>query len=90
MPLFEVETEAHIIITWAESEAEAKTIAMEAYPGEDIRRLNECIFGEGDLYCSAWNLLALAGIGDEQWTPQYTYWKRPEQMEDGGENLPDA
>ena len=41
MPLFEVETEAHIIITWAENEEEAKTIAVEAYPGEDIRRLTK-------------------------------------------------
>jgi len=51
--------------------------------------MNDCLFGEGDLYCSAWNLLALAGIGNADWTPQYTYWRRPEQMEDGGENLPE-
>ncbi len=57
--------------------------------GERIQRMNDCLFGEGDLYCSAWNLLALAGIGNTEWTPQYTYWKRPQQMEDGGENLPD-
>lgn len=57
--------------------------------GGTIRRMNDCLFGEGDLYCSAWNLLALAGVGASEWTPQYTYWKRPAQMEDGGENLPE-
>ncbi len=57
--------------------------------GERIRRMNDCLFGEGDLYCSAWNLLALAGIGAADWTPQYTYWKRPSVLEDGGENLPE-
>lgn len=57
--------------------------------GDVIRRKNACVFGPGDLYCSAWNLLGLAGLGEEEWTPQYTYWKRPEKMEDGGANLPD-
>ncbi len=57
--------------------------------GDVIRRKNACAFGPGDLYCSAWNLLGLAGLGEEEWTPQYTYWKRPEKMEDGGANLPD-
>jgi predicted dithiol-disulfide oxidoreductase (DUF899 family) len=28
--------------------------------GDTIRRKNSCVFGPGDLYCSAWNLLALA------------------------------
>ncbi|MEL7498606.1 MAG: DUF6793 family protein [Planctomycetota bacterium] len=41
MPLFEVETEAHIIIIWAETEDEAKTQAAEAYPTEDIKRLTK-------------------------------------------------
>jgi predicted dithiol-disulfide oxidoreductase (DUF899 family) len=55
--------------------------------GDKIYRKNNCIFGPGDIYCSMWSLLGLAGLGDPDWTPQYTYWKRPEQMDDGGENL---
>ena len=31
--------------------------------GDNIVRMNDCFFGAGDMYCSAWNLLALAGIG---------------------------
>lgn len=44
-------------------------------------------FGPGDLYAPIWHLLALAGIGQEEWTPQFHYWRRPQQMEDGGKNL---
>jgi len=57
--------------------------------GDVIRRKNACVFGPGDLYCSAWHLLGLAGLGEVEWTPQYAYWKRPEKMVDGGANLPD-
>jgi hypothetical protein len=42
-----------------------------------VVRKNSCVFGPGDLYCSMWSLLALAGLGEEEWTPQYTYWRRP-------------
>jgi predicted dithiol-disulfide oxidoreductase (DUF899 family) len=52
-----------------------------------IYRVNACTFGPGDLYCSMWHLLGLAGLDAGQWTPQYSYWRRPEQMDDGGENL---
>ena len=57
--------------------------------GDKITRKNSCIFGPGDIYCSMWGLLGLAGLGADNWTPQYAYWKRPEKMDDGGENLPD-
>ncbi len=57
--------------------------------GNKITRKNSCVFGPGDLYCSAWGLLGLAGLGDGDWTPQYAYWQRPDKMDDGGENLPD-
>ncbi|MCH8866607.1 MAG: DUF899 family protein [Proteobacteria bacterium] len=57
--------------------------------GDKITRKNSCIFGPGDLYCSMWGLLGLAGIGEADWTPQYVYWQRPEKMDDGGANLPD-
>ena len=52
-----------------------------------IFRKNAVGFGPYDLYCSIWNFLALGGYGVENFTPQYNYWKRPEKMCDGGENL---
>jgi hypothetical protein len=41
MPLFEVETEAHIIITWADDEQGAKSVAADSYPTEDVVRLTK-------------------------------------------------
>jgi len=38
-------------------------------------------------FCSVWNLLSLAGQTEDNWTPQFSYWKRPQKMDDGGENL---
>ncbi|MDE0245551.1 MAG: DUF899 family protein [Gammaproteobacteria bacterium] len=65
------------------------------YPGavvykreeDKVVRFNACVFGPGDLYCSLWSLLALAGMGAQDWTPQYSYWRRPEVLDDGGENV---
>jgi hypothetical protein len=34
MPLFEVETESHIIITWAKDEQSAREVAGASYPAE--------------------------------------------------------
>jgi len=34
MPLFEIETKAHIIITWARDEATAVNVVAESYPQE--------------------------------------------------------
>ncbi len=39
MPLYEVETDAHIIITWANSEDAAAGVVREAYPNENVIRL---------------------------------------------------
>jgi hypothetical protein len=39
MPLFEVETESHIIITWAADEDAATGVVNEAYPAEKVLRL---------------------------------------------------
>ena len=55
--------------------------------GDAVRRKNACVFGPGDLYCALWPFLGLAGVDD--WTPQYNYWRRPEQLDDGGANLRD-
>lgn len=41
MPLFEVETESHIIITWANGEEAAHEVVHDAYPGERILRLTK-------------------------------------------------
>ena len=39
MPLFEVETNAHIIITWADNEPAARQVVADAYPVDDVIRL---------------------------------------------------
>jgi predicted dithiol-disulfide oxidoreductase (DUF899 family) len=57
--------------------------------GDRIIRKNRAVFGPGDLYCSMWNLLGLAGLSEQEWTPQFNYWRRPEQLDDGGANLID-
>lgn len=41
MPLYEIETDAHIIITWADDEESAKAVASDSYPGESIVRLTK-------------------------------------------------
>ena len=39
MPLFEVETRSHIIITWAGDEAAARDVVRASYPKEDMLRV---------------------------------------------------
>ena len=39
MPLFEVETDAHIIITWANDEQSAQAVVHDAYPGDVVTRM---------------------------------------------------
>jgi len=41
MPLFEVETENHIIITWAADKDAAVAVATEAYPRENASRVTK-------------------------------------------------
>ncbi len=41
MPLFEVETDAHIIITWANDEDAATVVANDSYPSENIVRMTK-------------------------------------------------
>ncbi len=55
--------------------------------GDKILRKNTAVFGPGDLYCSAWNLLGLGGFTEEEWTPQFNYWVKPEKLDDGGDNV---
>lgn len=41
MPLFEIETKSHIIITWAEDEPAACEVIADAYPQDEIVRLTK-------------------------------------------------
>jgi hypothetical protein len=41
MPLFEVETDSHIIITWASDSDEASGVVSEAYPNDTVLRLTK-------------------------------------------------
>lgn len=41
MPLFEVETDSHIIITWASDSDEASTVVANAYPSDTVIRLTK-------------------------------------------------
>ena len=41
MPLFEVETENHIVITWAEGGDAASAVVSDAYPQEKVMRLTK-------------------------------------------------
>ncbi len=41
MPLFEIETNAHIIITWAESEQAAQLVVDDAYPLDSVLRITK-------------------------------------------------
>lgn len=52
-----------------------------------IFRKTSSVFGPGDQFCSLWHIISLAGLDEETWVPQYTYWKRPQKMDDGGNNL---
>ena len=61
-------------------------VVYEKMDGKVLRK-NAVVFGPGDLFCSAWNFLALAGHGVDDWTPQFTYWRRPDTLDDGGRNL---
>ena len=37
---------------------------------------NRTPFGPGDLFCAQWHLLSLAGVGMEDWSAEYNYWKK--------------
>jgi hypothetical protein len=41
MPLFEVETDAHIIITWADDENAANGVVSDAYPTDKVIRMTK-------------------------------------------------
>jgi hypothetical protein len=39
MPLYEIETNAHIIITWADDDEAARLVVDEAYPQDEVLRV---------------------------------------------------
>jgi len=41
MPLFEVETDAHIIITWAADDNAANAVVHDAYPSDKVIRMTK-------------------------------------------------
>ena len=41
MPLFEIETNAHIIITWADDEPAATEVVKDAYPTDEVIRMTK-------------------------------------------------
>ena len=41
MPLFEIETNAHIIITWAADDSAAEVVVQEKYPQDQVIRLTK-------------------------------------------------
>lgn len=41
MPLFEIETDSHIVITWADTETAARAVVADAYPHDRIMRLTK-------------------------------------------------
>lgn len=56
---------------------------------DQVFRQSSAVFGPGDLYCPMWNLLGLAGLAGDEWTPQFRYWTRPAQLDDGGNDVID-
>ncbi|TWU07794.1 DUF6793 family protein [Stieleria varia] len=41
MPLFEIETDSHIIITWAENDDAARELVADAFPTDTVARLTK-------------------------------------------------
>lgn len=41
MPLFEVETDSHIIITWADDKPAAEAVVQDAYPRDAVIRMTK-------------------------------------------------
>ncbi len=61
MPLFEVETDSHIIITWADNEDAATAVVNDAYPEEGVLRLTR---RPRDTWVISKGALGIAGTTD--------------------------
>jgi hypothetical protein len=58
MPLYEIETESHIMLSWASSTEQAEHIAMQHYPEERVIRITK---RPRDLWVISKGLLGLNG-----------------------------
>ena len=65
MPLFEVETISHIIITWAENATAATEVVRESYPQEPPIRITR---RPRDTWVISKTALGIAGTTDPCWT----------------------
>ena len=61
MALFEIETNAHIMIGWAESHESAEAIAKKYYPEEDVVRVTR---RPRDIWVISKRLLGISGTTD--------------------------
>jgi hypothetical protein len=61
MPLYEVETASHIIITWAETDQDAKSVVQESYPQEPPIRLTR---RPRDTWVISKSALGITGVTD--------------------------
>ena len=61
MPLFEIETDAHIIITWARDEEAAAGVVADAYPSDTVIRLTK---RPRDTWVISKGVLGIAGNTD--------------------------
>lgn len=61
MPLFEIETDSHIIITWASDEEAAAHVVAGAYPKDRVMRLTK---RPRDTWVISKGVLGITGDGD--------------------------
>lgn len=55
--------------------------------GDQVLRKNATPFGPGDTFAAIWHVLSLGGVGTGDWVPQFTYWKPPATLDDGGQGV---
>ncbi len=61
MALYEIETNDHIMVGWAETQEEARGIAGEHYPDEEVLRITK---RPRDIWVISKNLLGIKGASD--------------------------
>lgn len=53
--------------------------------GNKIFRKNSSVFGPGDAFNPLFHYATLLGIGFDDFKLEFSYWKRPEKLDDGGQ-----
>lgn len=73
----------------ADADGEADGPGIVCYERRDgqVFRKNASQFGPGDFFNPLFHVATLAGVGLEEFTPQFSYWRRPAVMDDGGQDL---